>query len=341
LGGALVLLFLMVGGRVGAFPAPVISPKGDSEKPKLEVPAAMMKPAPESLDDLKAIQAHVKKVLERVMPSTVGLRVGGASGSGVIISSDGYVLTAGHVSGEPGRTATIILPDGRMLKGKTLGVNKRIDSGLIKITDKGRWPAVEMGESAKLAKGQWCLATGHPGGYKKGRSPVVRLGRVVLAEKTRVQTDCALVGGDSGGPLFDMTGKVIGIHSRIGLRIEDNVHVPVDTYRSTWDRLVASESWGGGLFGSGKADAAYLGVRCDLEASNCKIREVIEGQPADKAGLKAGDVIVNFAGKKIDEYEDLIGALSKKKADDEVMVKVKRGADIKTFKVKLGRVPSS
>jgi serine protease Do len=307
----------------------------------VDLPPALTKPAPENLQDLRAIQNQVKKVLEKVIPCTVGLRVGGASGSGVIVSADGHVLTAGHVSGEPGRSVTIILHDGRMVKGKTLGVNKGIDSGLIKITDKGKWPFVDMGASDKLVKGQWCIATGHPGGYKKGRSPVVRVGRVVLANASVVRTDCALVGGDSGGPLFDMTGKVIGIHSRIGMSIADNVHVPVDTYRSTWDRLVASESWGGRLFGGGgRPDAAYLGVRRDAEATDCRVGGLVPGAPAEKAGLKAGDVIVKFGGEKVADFDALTALVQKKKADDEVVIEVKRGEETKTFKVKLARAPS-
>ncbi len=325
---------------LGAEAAPG-STKGEGDKKsKLDLPPALTKPVPENLQDLRAIQNQVKKVLEKVVPCTVGLRVGGASGSGVIVSADGYVLTAGHVSGEPGRTVTVILPDGRFVKGKTLGVNKGIDSGLIKITEKGKWPFVEMGDAAKLGKGQWVIATGHPGGYKKGRSPVVRVGRVVLANASLVRTDCTLVGGDSGGPLFDMTGKVVGIHSRIGMSIADNVHVPVDTYKSTWDRLVASESWGGGLFGGGRSNAAYLGVRRDPEAPDCRIKAIVPGTPAEKAGLMAGDVIVKFDGRKVGAYDELVELLGKKKPEDEVTIEARRGEETKTFKLRLAKVPS-
>src|SRR5437868_2304260 len=85
-----------------------------------KLPIVLDKPAPENIDDLKAIQKQVKAVLEKVVPCTVGLRIGQGSGSGVIISKDGYVLTAGHVSGKADREAVIILHDGRKLKGKTL-----------------------------------------------------------------------------------------------------------------------------------------------------------------------------------------------------------------------------
>src|SRR5207249_1980480 len=106
-------------------------------------------------------------------------------------------------------------------------------------------------------------------------------------------TDCTLVGGDSGGPLFDMQGRLIGIHSRISNSITANIHVPVDTYRDTWDRLAKAEVWGAGIGGRASADAGYLGVECDdSNPKACKITRVITGSPAEKAGLKVGDIVV-------------------------------------------------
>src|SRR5207248_10540913 len=105
---------------------------------------------PETLEDLRAIQAQVQTVLQKVLPCTVGVRVGGAWGSGVIVSADGYVLTAGHVSAQADREVMLLLADGRRIKGKTLGANHGIDSGLVKITDQGTWPFASMGSSTIL-----------------------------------------------------------------------------------------------------------------------------------------------------------------------------------------------
>jgi hypothetical protein len=105
-----------------------------------------------------------------------------------------------------------------------------------------------MGKASDLKKGQWVIAVGHPGGFRTNRTPVVRVGRVLYANPFLIRTDCTLVGGDSGGPLFDMTGKVIGIHSRIGpMALTENIHVPIDTYRETRERLARGESFGGPL----------------------------------------------------------------------------------------------
>lgn len=210
-------------------------PKKDlSTKDAPKLPVGVSKPVPESVDDLKAIQEQLKKVVEKVTPCVVGVQIGGASGSGVIVSKDGIVLTAGHVSGKPGQECSLILPDGKKLKGKSLGRFSEIDSGMIQITAEGKWNYCEIGKSDDLKVGQWCIAIGHPNGFQKGRTPVVRLGRILSFSRTSITSDCTLVGGDSGGPLFDMEGKVIGIHSRIGPTITSNVHVPIKTYTDTW-----------------------------------------------------------------------------------------------------------
>jgi len=159
---------------------------------------------PESVDDLKALQEQVKKVVAKCRQTTVGIFVGNSAGSGVIIKKDDgfYVLTAGHVSGNADRDCQLVLASGRRVKGKTLGANNGIDSGLIKIVDKGTFDCAEAGKSKTLKPGQWVVSIGHPGGFQQGRTPVVRVGRILKVDGNTVQTDCTLVGGDSGGPLF-------------------------------------------------------------------------------------------------------------------------------------------
>jgi len=298
--------------------------------------------APDGTADLAAMQERFREVSRRVVPCTVGVRAGGGQGSGVIVSEDGYVLTAGHVSARPGRTVTLIFHDGRQVKAETLGVNHGIDSGLLKITEEGKWPFVEMGKSGELAEGQWCLATGHPGGYQPGRAPPVRVGRVLRNRSSAVTTDCVLVGGDSGGPLFDMNGRVIGINSRISQSFAANVHVPVDTFTETWERLKKGESWGQRGRGSVPTRGGpYLGVTSDSDSDNCRIGGVTDGSPAEAAGLQTGDVITQADGEPIETFQDLATRVRKKKPGDEIILEVRRDDTTFSVKVKIGKYEGS
>src|SRR5436190_4206371 len=145
-------------------------------------PPTPVKAQPETVSDLRGLQAQVESVATAVSPAVVGLRVGGGQGSGVIITADGYILTAGHVISAPGRDVTVLLVSGKSVKAKSLGVNFGADSGLAKIVDSETppngtgWPFVEMGRSGQLKRGDWCVTLGHPGGYKTGRTPPLRLG---------------------------------------------------------------------------------------------------------------------------------------------------------------------
>ncbi|MHB1424485.1 MAG: S1C family serine protease [Gemmataceae bacterium] len=297
-------------------------------------PPALDKKLPESVQDLRVIQERVKRVVAKVTPSTVGIRLGNAAGSGVIINKDGYVLTAGHISGKPDREVVVILPDGRHLKGKTLGSNVALDSGMIRITEKGDWPCVEMGDASKLKEGAWCIALGHPEGFRRGRSPVLRLGRVLTRTDKLIRTDCALVGGDSGGPLFDLDGKVIAINSRIGEELTFNIHVPVDIYRATWDRLAKGEVWG-----DRRRSRPYIGVQLNEAGNECRIAEVDKDSPAEKAGLRADDVVLRFDDDPVDDVDELLSRIARHKPGDEVTIKVRRGKNNLDLKIVIGRHP--
>jgi len=321
--------------------------KGSTEpkdtKTPLIVPEVFSKVAPENVDDLKSMESHVRTLVQKVMPSVVCVRVGNASGSGVIVSEDGLILTAAHVVGKPGQDVEVILSDGKTkLKGKTLGMHTSIDSGMMKITDEGKkYPFVDMGESAKLKKGQWVLTLGHPGGFQPGRSPPVRLGRVLETDSHKIRTDCTVFSGDSGGPLFDMEGKVVGIHSRIASSLTINWHVPIDTFRETWDRLVKGDKWGGALASDDLPDEpkkaeAWLGIQSDTNKDECIITTVVPKSPAEKAGLKNGDQIVKFGSKKVETFNDLKILLNRQQPGDSVAIEVKRDGSSVTLNVTLG-----
>jgi serine protease Do len=301
----LAALPLMAGsGRLfAAAPADTASATPASEALSASLKKVFAGGTPSGVADLKAMQSHVRKLTEQLKKCTVGVTVGRAQGSGVIVSKDGYVLTAAHVAGKPNDNGvTFTLADGREVKGKTLGLFRTVDAGLMKITDPGEYPFAEMGSSEGLKDGQWCLALGHPGGYQKDRGMVLRLGRVLLNDLRDkvIVTDCTLVGGDSGGPLFDMDGHVIGINSRIAEQLTSNMHVPVSMFKETWDRLKNGDDWG-----HLPGQEPYLGVRGDENAKDALIAVVYPNSPAAQAGLKAGDVIVSYDGDYIADFAAL------------------------------------
>ncbi len=288
---------------------------------------------PENVADLLAIEKRIQQHIKKLTAATVGVLIGQSHGSGVIVSKDGYVMTAAHVSGAVGRTVKIILPNGKVVQGKTLGLNRRVDAGMIKIADPGEWPFVELADANAAKVGDWCLATGHPGGFQAGRPPVLRLGRIVLTRKTVVQTGCTLVGGDSGGPLFNMDGKVIGIHSRIGAPTSWNFHVPVGAYSEDWDRLVASEDWGGRPVPGGP----LLGVNGEDHDKGCKVTGVAPNSAAGNAGVQVNDVITAFEGKPVKGFDGLVDLIAKKKAGEEAKLQILRGEENIEATVTLGK----
>ncbi|MDG2384926.1 MAG: trypsin-like peptidase domain-containing protein [Pirellulaceae bacterium] len=291
--------------------------------------------APSDVSELRALQTKIRELTESMLSATVAVQVGRANGSGVIVSEDGYVLTAAHVAGTPRRAAMIFLSDGRIVRGITLGLNQELDAGMIKITESGQWPHADLGNSAAVKPGQWCLATGHPGGYDRDRLPVLRWGRILKTENSAILTDCTLVGGDSGGPLFDLEGKVIGIHSRIGKNLTINVHVPVDPFRNSWTRLAKGEVWG--LLTA--PERGWLGVTEDTETERARISQVIEGSPAASSGLETGDIVLRVNTARIETFQDLQNEVGQLSPEDEVQIRVVRDGQVLDFELKLGTRP--
>ncbi len=281
--------------------------------------------SPTSVEQLREMQVRFREIAERAAPATVNIQVGNSQGSGVIVTRDGYIMTAAHVIGGANLDATVVLNDGRSLQAKTLGLNRTVDSGLLKIVEKGKYPYLQPGESANLKTGQWVMAIGHPGGLEPERGVVYRVGRIFNNLPELISTDCTVVGGDSGGPLLDMDGNVIGIHSRIGQNLNSNIHVPVDVYNSEWDDLVSGKDWGRGIGGSNPANEPWLGL--DLEDSSLKIRSIASGGPSEKAGLKAGDLLLELNGMRLSSQNRLRAATRDLSPGTVVKLKYQRGEE--------------
>ena len=291
---------------------------------------------PESIDQLRLLEGQFARVSEAAMACTVSIRVEQSQGCGVIIDGDGTVLSAAHVVMRPGKKATVILSNGRRLAAKTLGLNKNVDAGMLRIdpgqNDGKEWPHATIGTSNKLAAGMWCIATGHPSGFDQERGAVTRVGRISGVNRLALKTDCALVGGDSGGPLFDLAGQLIGIHSRIGNDVEENLHVPIDNYSKSWKRLEAGEFWG-----TLPGFRPVLGVQGNSQKPDAVIEEVRANSAAMKAGFKIGDTVKVFGERKITDFQSLKEAVSETMPGMHVRVRVDREGKPLFLGVVIGR----
>lgn len=197
-------------------------------------------------ENLDTFNPLLTGIAEQCRRATVAIVIpGGSMGSGVIISEDGLVLTAAHVVPEAGGEIVIVLADGTQVAGKALGVNRGIDSGMAQITTEGTYPTAPVADSDTVWEGDWCIAFGHGGGVQTDRPAPMRLGRMLhvtsASKATRwLTTDCTVISGDSGGPLFDLQGNVIGIHSNIGMSVLVNRHVPISAFHAQWDDLATA-----------------------------------------------------------------------------------------------------
>jgi serine protease Do len=212
--------------------------RGAAPPPKSPPPPVM----PKNLKELRALEAKIQQTLKKILPATVGV---GNGGSGVVVSKDGLIVSVAHVTQKAEREVTITFSDGTRAKAKTLGNFRGADASLLKMVENGPWPFVEMAQGSDVRAGQWCLAVGYPVSFTRGQKPPVRIGRVLRQTATAVTSDCPIMGGDSGGPLFDLEGRVIGVNSRVSGSIIGNVHVAIDVYHNNWKRLLAGEDWGG------------------------------------------------------------------------------------------------
>lgn len=292
-----------------------------------------------SLEDMKALEAHLLKLKQKIIPATVALRIGGAEGSGVIVSSDGYVATAAHVFDRSNQRVRITMHDGRRLRGVTLGRQERADYGLIKIESEEPLPFVAMGDSSALRRRQLVVATGHPGGYVKGRQPPLRFGYIISTRGPFVCSDCAINEGDSGGPLFDLSGRVVGIHSRIRSRVSQNYHVPISRVRENWRRLKESQDWddGEGEFPPGPVVGVY---GRDARGGGCEIVKVYADMPAAKAGLRVDDVVRKIDDVEIKGVDDLVRNIRRRAPGDVIQIEFRRDGKTQTIDVKLGKSPN-
>jgi len=293
------------------------------------------KEAPENLRDLRNIQKALQETLPQARAATVSIDLGGGSGSGVIVSGEGLVLTAAHVSAGVGKEMTVIMEDGTRHKAISLGLVASTDAAMVQIEEEGVFPYVKLDREDSTSLGDWVYALGHSGGFEKDRGVGVRIGRLVRMAEETINSDCNLIGGDSGGPLFNMKGRLIGIHSRVGASLEQNMHVPLREFLKNWDAMLDKKFVGKGPFA--QEAVAFLGVSTeDREEGGVVIKVVGDETPAAEAGLLEGDVILALNGEELEGAVQFSASLKLFKPGEKVKLKILRDDKEKEIEVELG-----
>ena len=197
----------------------------------------------------KDLDRIVRKLAPDLVDATIAIIVNGGSGSGVIVSPEGLVITAAHVTNDPKKQMKVLLSDGRELPATSLGVDHETDGALLQINAPGPFPFRPYVETKTYKVDDWVIATGHPGGPVVGRPAPVRLGRISEAGiksgfSDAITSSAMVISGDSGGPLYNLKGEVIGINSNISSSWRINKHVPLPSIVARWDALIAGEAFG-------------------------------------------------------------------------------------------------
>lgn len=280
--------------------------------------------------DIVRLNNFMHDLSERMKPSLVQVRVRRAAepqtegqeqqpgtpeerrsaGSGFIIREDGYLVTNAHVVGDADRIQ-VRLADGRRFDGRLVGLDERVDLALLKIEATGL-PVALLGDSNRARVGEFVLALGHPFGLEQTVSfgIVSRKGapiQVAAPGFEFIQTDAAVNPGNSGGPLVNMAGEVVGVNSMAAVNGSIGFAIPVNLVKALLPQLAEKGKVEWGWLGVSIAevpdeDAAKFGLK---EPKGVLIRQVVVGQPADQGGMKANDVVVSVDGAPVEGPRDL------------------------------------
>ena len=302
---------------------------------------------PEELEGqaLDAYSRVVVRVAERLSPSVANLRVlrrgrGGrlpvGAGSAVALTPDGFMLTSAHVVAGPGRSGRAAFVDGRELRFSIAGVDKLSDLAVLRVDGDGLQPA-SLGEAEALRVGQLVVAIGNPHGFAGsvtagvvsalGRSLPARAGRAVRFIDNVIQTDAALNPGNSGGALVDSTARVVGINTAVA-GVGLGLAVPIN---------FATRQIVGSLMREGRVRRAYIGIaggprplpphaRVKLgRDSGVEVVEVAPGAPAERAGLRPEDLIVELDGQGVEQVHEVQRLMIDSAIGRQMPLKVLRG----------------
>ncbi len=306
-------------------------------------------PAAADRADLEERQQLLDDAITLVSPAVVAITDGLGSGTGVVVSADGIVLTASHVVDTTRRfrarrrAIRVVFPDGETAECKLLGMNRFCDAAMLKIVQRNSdetFPHVEMGRSSEMDRGDWCFAMGHPGARRDDRPAVVRFGRVLSRSDQTIVSDNAIVLGDSGGPLFDLQGRVVGIHSMITRIIVENRHVAVDVWHRDWDRLRNGETWGKLQINDDEiASTSFVGIGLAWKDYRVRVNRVIPDSPAQRAGFRRGDTILQVDGRTFADRLGFRSLLIRKDQGEPIGFTIRRQGEERELRLVAGPMP--
>jgi putative serine protease PepD len=345
--GVIALMASMVGGTVGYVIARETLPPAAVAAGTTTAAIAQGSPS--------ALPGTIADIAARVQPAVVQLNVkgdqGAGTGSGFIISSDGYIITNNHVAGVAGQGGSIdvVFSDGSTATGRLMGANSNYDLAVVKV-DKTNVPTVPLGSSAGLKVGDSVIAVGSPLGLQGTVTTgiVSALDRPVTAGGESgsgdvsfidaIQTDAAINPGNSGGPLLNGSGEVIGVNSAIAStgaagggqpgNIGLGFAIPIDTAKRIANEIVKT----------GKSSTPMIGVSLDstFTGEGAQVGEVTAGGAAAAAGVQTGDVIVAVDGAKVADSTELIVKVRAKSPGDTVTLTIQRNGQSVDVPVTLG-----
>lgn len=276
-------------------------------------------------------------------------RVEQGMGSGFIISEDGYILTNQHVVSGASEIMVTVVGYDEPFRAELVGEDFDLDLAVIKIDAPKPLPTLKLGDSEKVRVGEWVIAIGNPYGLDhtvtvgvvsaKGRPVNIPTEEGMRRYKNLMQTDTAINPGNSGGPLLNLKGEVIGINTAINANAQGiGFVIPTSTIQPVLDQLIQK----------GKVTRPYLGVNVqdvteDLaeyfglkEAKGAIVTDVVEGSPADKAGLRRGDVILSVDDQEVTDADTLVSLIQSKKIGDKAVLLVSRNGQTQFVQVTIG-----
>jgi serine protease Do len=286
----------------------------------------------DKLLDLLSVESKIRSILPVIKNAVVSIESSDGAGSGVIVSEDGLVLTAAHVIGKRGEKMMVTLAGGSKKNAVSKGGSELSDAGMLQLEKNELYPYVPLAKQGSSTPGQWCLALGHPNGFNQERGMVLRAGIILEKKDETLQTNCRLLGGDSGGPLFNLKGEVIGIHSRISKNPDENYHTTIESFLSNWNYFLSEEI----LMLKNIQSAGFLGVMCEQSKRGLRIMDVVPHSKADQMGLLANDELLRLDSIPLDTREKLTILISEKSPGEIVTLDFIRDSREIAVQIQLG-----